>query len=73
MGDELAQEFPDLIDEAPPPAGKVGEQDAKELDADVREPGPDFTKSRRSPGEWAVWLFVVGCVIAKIVFSVVRG
>ena len=44
MGDELAQEFPDLIDEAPPPAGKVGEQDAKELDADVREPGPDVTK-----------------------------
>ena len=72
VGDELAQEL-DLIDEAPPPAGKVGEQEAKEMDADMREPGPDFTKKRLAPGEWAVWLFVAGCVVAKIIVMIVRG
>ena len=74
LGDELAREFPDLIDEPPSHTGNpFGEQGANERGATVREPGPDFTKKRWSPGECAVWLFVVGCVIAKIVFSVVRG
>ena len=30
-------------------------------------------RSRLAPGEWALWLFVAGCVVAKIVVMIVRG
>ena len=50
LGDELAREFPDLIDEPPSHTGNpFGEQGANERGATVREPGPDFTKKRLVP------------------------
>ena len=30
-------------------------------------------RSRLAPAEWAVWLFVVGCVVAKIIVMIIRG
>ncbi len=73
LGDELADEFPDLVEEASGHVGKpVSDEVSSEQAAAVRETGPGFKKRRASPGEWAVWLFVVGCVVAKVIVWVVR-
>ena len=53
VGDELAEEFPDLIYEPSSDTGSpFGERGANERGTVVRDPGPDFTKKRWSPGAW---------------------
>ena len=49
-----------------------GEQEAKELDGEPDSRIQTPRRNRLAPGKWAVWLYVVGCVVAKIIVTIVR-
>ena len=49
-----------------------GEQEAKELDGESDSRIQTPRRNRLAPGKWAVWLYVVRCVVANIIVTIVR-